>query len=42
MRHVPGKVMIADLLTKAVSRQLFHELIRLIRAYATDGIVSPA
>ena len=42
MRHVPGRVMIADLLTKSVGRQLHLELLRLFDAYATDGVVCPA
>ena len=42
LRHVPGRIMIADMLTKAVSRSLYLELLRLFDAYATDGIVCPA
>ena len=42
LRHVPGRVMIADLLTKAVARPLFHQLLRLFDAYAVDGVVCPA
>ena len=34
VRHLPGRVMIADLLTKAVARVLYHELLRLFDAYA--------
>jgi hypothetical protein len=29
VRHLPGRVMIADLLTKAVARVMYHELLRL-------------
>ena len=42
LRHLPGKVMIADVLTKAVERPLYLALLRLFDAYATDGIVCPA
>ena len=42
MRHVAGRVMIADVLTKSVSRQLYLELLRLFDAYAADGVVCPA
>ena len=43
LMHVPGRIMLADLLTKAVARALYHELLRLARAYAADGVahVSP-
>ena len=41
LRHLPGKVMIADVLTKAVERPLFIALLRLFDAYASDGIVCP-
>ena len=37
--HLPGRVMIADLLTKAVARVLYHELLRLFDAYAASGEV---
>lgn len=40
--HLPGKIMIADVLTKAVSRALFSELLALIRKYASDGVACPA
>ena len=33
--HVPGNKMIADLLTKAVARPIFHELLKLL-----DGVLS--
>ena len=39
--HLPGKIMIADVLTKAVSRALFSELLALIRKYASDGVACP-
>ena len=39
--HVPGKVMVADLLTKAVARVVFHDLLRLLDAYASSGAVCP-
>ena len=42
VRHLPGRVMIADLLTKAVARALYHELLRLFDAYAASGEVCPA
>ena len=42
MQHLPGKVMIADLLTKAVSRILYIQLLGLIDAYARDGVACPA
>jgi hypothetical protein len=35
LSHLPGKVMIADLLTKAVSRLIFLELMALFDAYST-------
>ena len=42
LRHLPGKVMIADVLTKAVERPLFLALLRLFDAYASDGVACPA
>ena len=42
LRHVPGRVMIADLLTKAVARALFFELLKLADAYAVDGVAHAA
>ena len=42
LQHVPGKTMVADLLTKAVARQIFIELLRLLDAYAASGIVCPS
>ena len=40
LEHVPGTVMIADILTKAVSRPLFTELVRLLDAHASGAAVS--
>ena len=40
MQHLPGSVMIADILTKA--RVVFIDLLRLIDAYAQDGIACPS
>ena len=37
VKHLPGSRMIADLLTKAVARQLFRELLRLLDSFAADG-----
>ena len=37
VKHLPGSRMIADLLTKAVARPLFRELLRLLDAFAADG-----
>ena len=42
LSHVSGKVMVADLLTKAIARAIFHALINLVRSYAADGVVCPA
>ena len=42
MQHLPGRVMIADILTKAPARVVFIDLLRLIDAYAQDGIACPA
>ena len=42
LQHVPGRIMIADLLTKAVARPLYLALLKLVLAYATDGIVCPS
>ena len=41
LRHVKGTVMIADLLTKAVARAIFHSLMRLLDAYSSTGRVCP-
>ena len=40
--QLPGKVMLADVLTKAVERQRFLTLLCLFNAYAADGIVCPS
>ena len=40
--HVPGATMIADLLTKAVSRPVFVELRRLLDAFSARGEPCPA
>ena len=42
LRHVPGRTMLADLLTKAVERAIFLQLLRLFDRYASDGVVCPA
>ena len=42
LQHLPGKVMIADLLTKAVARALFASLMDLIRQYAESGVACPS
>ena len=42
LRHVPGRVMVADLLTKAVARAILRELLELFDRYATDGTVCPS
>jgi len=36
-----GMCMVADLLTKAVARVVYHELLRLFDAYAATGVVCP-
>jgi hypothetical protein len=41
VRHLPGRVMVADLLTKAVARVVYHELLRLFDAYAATGVMCP-
>ena len=38
MQHLPGKIMVADLLTKAVARALFASLMDLIRQYAESAV----
>ena len=40
MKHLPGRVMIADILTKP-ARVVYIDLLRLIDAYASDGIACP-
>ena len=42
MGHLPGRVMIADLMTKACARVTYIELLRLIDSYARDGVACPA
>ena len=42
MQHLPGKIMVADLLTKAVARVLFASLMDLIRQYAESGVACPS
>ena len=42
LKHLPGKIMLADVLTKAVARAIFLLLTRLIAEYSTTGIASPA
>ena len=42
LRHLPGRVMIADLLTKAPARVVFTELIRLVRTFHEGGIACPS
>ena len=37
VEHVPGVNMLADMLTKAVSRPVFLELMRLLANYASTG-----
>jgi hypothetical protein len=39
--HLKGTVMVADLLTKAVSRAVYSSLILLLLHYSRDGVVSP-
>ena len=38
----PQAAMIADILTKAPARVIYIDLLRLIDAYAQDGIACPA
>ena len=42
LQHLPGKVMVADLLTKAVARALFASLMDLISRYAESGVACPS
>ena len=42
MRHLPGKIMIADILTKAAARSVYLELVRLLDTYAKFGIACPS
>ena len=41
LKHVPGRIMLADLLTKAVARPLYLALLRIFDDYAVTGIVYP-
>ena len=36
MQHLPGRVMVADLLTKALPRAVFTTLVGLVVAYAAE------
>ena len=38
LKHLPGRYMLADLLTKNVSRQVFRTLMDLLAAYSRDGV----
>ena len=40
--HVPGKFMLADLLTKAPGRVIFLELVRLLDDYSRSGVATPS
>ena len=40
--HAVFKTMLADLLTKAVARPIFLELMRLFDDFARSGVVCPA
>ena len=42
LSHLPGKVMVADILTKSTSRAIFVALMRLVAAFPVDGIVCPS
>ena len=39
LHHVKGTTMIADILTKAVSRPIFISLLRLLDNYSSSGLV---
>ena len=41
MQHLPGAVMVADLLTKPVARTVFVALIKLLDDYSATGVVCP-
>ena len=41
LTHQKGSTMIADILTKAVTRSIFHVLLKLFDSYSTDGNVCP-
>ena len=38
LEHISGTYMLADLLTKAVSRPIFLQLMELLNAYARTGV----
>ena len=40
LRHVPGSTMVADLLTKATSRQIFVALLKLIDTFSVNNVAS--
>ena len=40
LQHVAGKANIADILTKAVNRAVYFELMRLLASYAITGVAS--
>ena len=42
LHHLPGMIMIADLLTKSVARAIFHELIKLLDNYFVAGVACPS
>ena len=42
LEHLPGKVMLADLLTKAVARVVYATLLRLYHSYPTHGVACPS
>jgi hypothetical protein len=42
LRHVSGAVMLADVLTKACSRVIFVELLRLLDAFSASGKSCPS
>eukprot|EP00900_Chrysochromulina_parva_P013596 jgi/Chrpa1/22237/Chrysochromulina_OHIO_Genome00023916-RA len=41
LKHLPGKIMLADVLTKAVARAIFLLLTRLLAEYSTTRVASP-
>ena len=41
LQHTPGRVMVADLLTKPVARPVYVALMRLVAGYSTSGVVCP-
>ena len=41
LEHVPGVIMLADLLTKAVARAMFVELMRLLSEFGQTGVACP-